>query len=165
MKSTFFWDITLCSPLKVNLCFGGTCYLHFQDWRMSQAPAFMLVSCLAYYSTLKLEAICSSRTSVDFQWPTQRYIPEDNTLHFWISLFLVFFQYEPVLVNCSYRRVSEGLNKTSACVTYIVSVRVHFKSFWSIAIMPCFIINYDFEQFRSHWCNLLIQVKIKGKDS
>jgi hypothetical protein len=23
MKSTLFWDITPCSPLKVNRCFGG----------------------------------------------------------------------------------------------------------------------------------------------
>jgi hypothetical protein len=38
---------------------------------------FMLVSWLAY-STLKKEAICSSETSVEFQWITQRYIPEDT---------------------------------------------------------------------------------------
>jgi hypothetical protein len=30
-------------------------------------PAFMLVSCLAYSSTLKMEATCFSETSVDFQ--------------------------------------------------------------------------------------------------
>jgi hypothetical protein len=29
-------------------------------------PAFMLVSCLAYSSTLKVEVICSSEMSVDF---------------------------------------------------------------------------------------------------
>jgi hypothetical protein len=28
-----------------------------------------------------VEAICSSETSVDTQWTTQRYIPEDGTLH------------------------------------------------------------------------------------
>jgi hypothetical protein len=44
-------------------------------------PAFTLVSCSAYSSTLKMEAICSSETSVDFQRTTQRYIPEDGTLH------------------------------------------------------------------------------------
>jgi hypothetical protein len=31
--------------------------------------------------TLKMEAICSSKTSVDTQWTTRRYIPEDGTLH------------------------------------------------------------------------------------
>jgi hypothetical protein len=32
-------------------------------------------------STLKMEAICSSETSVDIQRTTWRYIPEDSTLH------------------------------------------------------------------------------------
>jgi hypothetical protein len=39
---------------------------------------FSLVSCLAYSSTLMMEAACSSETSVDFQWTTQCYIPEDR---------------------------------------------------------------------------------------
>jgi hypothetical protein len=30
MKSTVFWDITPCSPLKVNRNFGGTYRLHLQ---------------------------------------------------------------------------------------------------------------------------------------
>jgi hypothetical protein len=33
------------------------------------------------YSTLKIEAICSSKTSVDFQRTTQRYIPKQSNLH------------------------------------------------------------------------------------
>jgi hypothetical protein len=37
---------------------------------------FMLVCCLAYYSTLKMEAVCFSEISVGFQMSTQRYIPE-----------------------------------------------------------------------------------------
>jgi hypothetical protein len=36
----------------------------------------MLVSCLAYSSTLKMEATCSYETLVDFQWTTWHYIPE-----------------------------------------------------------------------------------------
>jgi hypothetical protein len=34
------------------------------------AACFMLVSCLAYSSTLKMEVICSSETLVDFQQTT-----------------------------------------------------------------------------------------------
>jgi hypothetical protein len=30
---------------------------------------------------LKMQAICSSETLVDFQWNTRRYIPEDSTFH------------------------------------------------------------------------------------
>jgi hypothetical protein len=55
MKSYTFWD--LCLP-----------------------SAFTLVSFLAYSPTLKMEAICSFETSVDFQRTTRRYIPEDNAL-------------------------------------------------------------------------------------
>jgi hypothetical protein len=43
-------------------------------------PAFTLVSGSAYSSTLKMEAICSSETSVDFQRTTWRDIAEDSTL-------------------------------------------------------------------------------------
>jgi hypothetical protein len=45
----------------------------------SCCSAFMLVSCSAYSQTLKMEATCSSGTSVDFQRSTRRYIPGDGT--------------------------------------------------------------------------------------
>jgi hypothetical protein len=38
-------------------------------------------SCLAYPSTLKMEAICLSEASVDFQRTEWRYIPEESILH------------------------------------------------------------------------------------
>jgi hypothetical protein len=41
----------------------------------------MLVSYLAYSSTLKLQATYSSETSVYFHWTTGSYIPEDGTFH------------------------------------------------------------------------------------
>jgi hypothetical protein len=37
MNSSLFWDITSCSPLKINLTFGGTCRLHHHGRRVSQA--------------------------------------------------------------------------------------------------------------------------------
>jgi hypothetical protein len=37
LKSSVFWDVTVCSPLKVNRCFGGTCHIHPQGWEVSQA--------------------------------------------------------------------------------------------------------------------------------
>jgi hypothetical protein len=36
---------------------------------------FVLVSCLAYFSSLKMEATYSSEMSIDFQPTTQRYTP------------------------------------------------------------------------------------------
>jgi hypothetical protein len=44
------------------------------------AVCFMLVSCLSYTSTLKMEATCSSETVVDFRQITWCNIPEDRTL-------------------------------------------------------------------------------------
>jgi hypothetical protein len=37
MKSSTFWDITLCSSLKVDRRFGETCDLHLQYRRISHA--------------------------------------------------------------------------------------------------------------------------------
>jgi hypothetical protein len=51
-----------CSPLKVNRCFGETCLLHLQGWRISQA---------------RNQHKAGSRSSIDFQQTTWRYIPED----------------------------------------------------------------------------------------
>jgi hypothetical protein len=37
---------------------------------------FTLVSCSAYFCTLKMEVICATKTSVDFRRTRRRYIPE-----------------------------------------------------------------------------------------
>jgi hypothetical protein len=67
MKSSVSWHITLCRPLKINWHFRGTCQA-----KPCMPSVFTLVSSLAYSSTLKMEATCSSKTSVDFQWATQQ---------------------------------------------------------------------------------------------
>jgi hypothetical protein len=36
MKSSIFWNITPCSPLKDNRRFGGACHFHLQCRRISQ---------------------------------------------------------------------------------------------------------------------------------
>jgi hypothetical protein len=41
----------------------------------------LLVGLLDFSSTLKMEAICSSETSVATQRTTRPHIPEDDTLH------------------------------------------------------------------------------------
>jgi hypothetical protein len=48
-------------------------------WKQMASRALVYFS--AYSSIPKMEAICSSETSVDFQRPTRRNIPEDSTLH------------------------------------------------------------------------------------
>jgi hypothetical protein len=55
LKSTIFWDIMLCSPLKVIQWFGGTYRLHLQGQQGEQD------------TIVKAGGKC--------------YVPEDNTLH------------------------------------------------------------------------------------
>jgi hypothetical protein len=64
MKSIIFWDVTPCSLLSCNRRFGGN----------------LLVLTEIISSALKMEAICSSGTSVETQRTTWRDIPEDDTL-------------------------------------------------------------------------------------
>jgi hypothetical protein len=42
IKSYIFWDMTLCSPLKVNLHFGVACHLHLQGSNISMRLISML---------------------------------------------------------------------------------------------------------------------------
>jgi hypothetical protein len=47
----------------------------------SLPPACLLVFDELISSILKMEAICSSETSVETQWTTRRHIPEGDTLY------------------------------------------------------------------------------------
>jgi hypothetical protein len=63
-KSSIFWGIMLCSSLKALL-----------------ATCFMLVYCLAYISSLKMETTCFSETSLKFKRTMKRCIRDDRNLH------------------------------------------------------------------------------------
>jgi hypothetical protein len=81
MKSIVFWDMTPCSSLCSNRCFGGTKRLHLQGRRkVQQTNEQSGGTLLDFSSTLKIEALCSSETSVATQRTTRRHIPEDDTL-------------------------------------------------------------------------------------
>jgi hypothetical protein len=54
--------------------------------RAMAANWFMLISSMAYSSTLKIEPACSSETSVDLRRTTRRYIAEDKTLQWPLTL-------------------------------------------------------------------------------
>jgi hypothetical protein len=57
MKSYFFWDIMLCSPLKVSQRFRWTYYLHLQGQRISQArnqPLCLLPALCWFHASLTL---------------------------------------------------------------------------------------------------------------
>jgi hypothetical protein len=85
MKSIIFWNMTSCSPLSLNRRFGGTYRLHIQGGRnrFSKPACHLLARWFVepISSTLKMDTICSSETSVETQRTTRRHIPEDYTLH------------------------------------------------------------------------------------
>jgi hypothetical protein len=67
MKSTVFLDVTPYSLVEVYCYFGETYRLYFQGRKIGQArkQAYnrILIACLAYLSTLKMETARSSETS------------------------------------------------------------------------------------------------------
>jgi hypothetical protein len=107
MKSTIFWDITPCSPLSANLLARWFLAQHFACHLLARWFLAELI-----FSTLKMEAMCSSETLVDTQRTTRCYIPEDGTLHIHI-----FFG-NPLI--CSLSRVAKLLETTafSVCWTF-----------------------------------------------
>jgi hypothetical protein len=60
---------------------GKTAVTEHSIYLLCSPPAFTLVSCSTYSSTLKMEAICSSETSVNFERTTRHYTPEGSTFH------------------------------------------------------------------------------------
>jgi hypothetical protein len=82
-KSTIFWDITPYSPLSTDVSEVHIASI-FMVENISSARnqrECRWQACWTYFSTLKMEAICSSEMSGDTQRTTWRYIPEDYTLH------------------------------------------------------------------------------------
>jgi hypothetical protein len=91
MKSSTFWGVMPCSQLKVNSRFRGKCHLDLLGLRESQMrnqheavseADFLLDSCLANLSHLKVEMTCSAEMSVDVHWTTWPYIQRIELLIF-----------------------------------------------------------------------------------
>jgi hypothetical protein len=81
----------------VHRCFGRTYCLHLQSRRISRqgisqqevgtkqkqafiASCFLIPTSLSFSLTLKMEAVRSSETSLNFYRSTRHHIPEDSTL-------------------------------------------------------------------------------------
>jgi hypothetical protein len=108
-KITIFWDITPCSPFKVNWCFGGTHHLPLQGWRISQGRNQCEAGSKSA-STLKMEVVHSSETSVDTQRATRCYITEDSTLQ---SLYICSLSCFVVNNMDQYQFISEVHNRNT----------------------------------------------------
>jgi hypothetical protein len=73
----------------VHQCFGGTYCLSKTSKLRQEVFWFLMVFWLAYSSFLKMEAVCSSETSVNFHWTAWCYVPEDNTVQLYVYFFAV----------------------------------------------------------------------------
>jgi hypothetical protein len=74
------------SPLSFNRRFGEHIASIFRVEEISSAKTSLPPACLLIFAeliswTLKMEAICSSKTSVETQLTLRRHITEDDTLH------------------------------------------------------------------------------------
>jgi hypothetical protein len=79
-KKYITWESYLrLSVIKYSKMFSR---IYMTNLQIKIDACFMLVSCLAYSSTLKMEAICSSKTYVVLQMSTWRYIPEGRKLFY-----------------------------------------------------------------------------------
>jgi hypothetical protein len=124
MKSTIFWDITLCSPFSVNRRLGGTYRLNLQGrknkFRKKSAesrwqalfglpPVFRWFPAELIFATVNMEATCSFEKSVDTERTTRRYIPEDGTLQ-------NFFSFHQRPTHCTPEKQQSLKVKLSLCL-------------------------------------------------
>jgi hypothetical protein len=67
--------------MTYHTSYGDLAIIHLGRQGQSVSACFLLVSCLAYCSTLKLEGVCSSEISLNPSRTTRHHIPADRTLH------------------------------------------------------------------------------------
>lgn len=95
LDHSVFWNKTSCSHLEIDQQFRWTCPSIFRVEVGSKQGTGMtqLVSrVLPYYSTLKMEANCSSKMLLDFQWTTRSSTPGNRTLHMCLQMVVCITQ-------------------------------------------------------------------------
>jgi hypothetical protein len=127
MTSSLFWDITPCSPVKINSCFGGTYRYHLQGRIVSQATnqgeagkkqIFILISCWAYPED---GGDISSETSADFHLTTRRYISQSQLwefqIHYHVSNGWRSYSFQWMWESCDHVKKFHfrSINKVAAC--------------------------------------------------
>jgi hypothetical protein len=102
MKIIIFWNVTPCSLLRFL------------------PRDYLLVLAKLFPSTLKMEAICSSETSVASQQTTRRHFPEDDTLF---------------IASVSKGNVSElGFEIINFRRELLLKIIVHYRNAWYLVL-------------------------------
>jgi hypothetical protein len=97
MKISIFWDITPCSPLKVNRRFGETYRLHLQGRRVSQKRN------QSEAGSKQIRGEIFLRNFGWFQRNTRRYNSEDTNSSFHGLILSVLMMFGSLLPISSYR--------------------------------------------------------------
>jgi hypothetical protein len=129
LNSTIFWDITPCSPLSVNRRFRGTYRLYLQGRKnkLSKKPASLLpASCWflsqLIFSTLEMEAVCSSET-----------LPQKVSEQFqYVALVLLLSWGSPRLLLLYYRHWWQEIKKCKKSKCEVAYVHTKFSANLSI---------------------------------
>jgi hypothetical protein len=79
MRSAVFWNVTPCSRVEVYRRFRWTSCLHL--WGRSISQVYVLVVAWLAYSSILMEVVRSSETSMNLCRTTQCPIPGDGNLH------------------------------------------------------------------------------------
>jgi hypothetical protein len=115
MKSIIFWDMMPCVVRRVST---DVLEEHISSiFRVEEIisakglpPACLLVFAELISSTLKMEAKCSSKMSVETRRTTRRHIPEDDTL---LNISIL---HEPIIFLGAWNRVLDALIRVVAQV-------------------------------------------------
>jgi hypothetical protein len=161
MKYSFFCDITPCSPWKVNKYFGGNCRHHLKGRRRSEArnrlkqvtSKVLLISCLVYSSTLKIEATCSSEMSVYFWLTTWFDIQESKTLRFTYvpKLWSTCTMQSYVFVHCIWFSLSNSSSLALLKIKKHIRFSIHIGNYTAITTRT----SYQFENAQSYYRTIL----------
>jgi hypothetical protein len=95
IKQVLVFSLCIKHSLQFLCSIWGSHRSSYEEYYLL-SPAFTLVSCSAY-STLKMKAIYFSETSVDFQWTSRHYLPDEGTINV----------IKPVIYNSTFKNFHE----------------------------------------------------------
>jgi hypothetical protein len=122
IKGSVFWDITPCSPLKFKAHFGRIYRTHLEVLRLKQTKnnqnivccLLLLVSCLDYSSTRKMEVVMLLRNrNLGGAWVI------DGFWIGWLDLLTPYTQYSELQVIQRYRWSTRFTVHCYTCTRYL----------------------------------------------